>query len=43
MILRAASALASKLLADPSSASLVVFGSGTQAYYHARELCKASS
>ncbi|GAA5921761.1 hypothetical protein JCM3775_001807 [Rhodotorula graminis] len=32
----AASALATKLLADPSSTSLVVFGSGTQAYYHAR-------
>ncbi|GAA6028430.1 hypothetical protein JCM8097_007026 [Rhodosporidiobolus ruineniae] len=32
----AASALATKILADPSSASLVLFGSGTQAYYHAR-------
>ncbi|GAA6052882.1 hypothetical protein JCM3770_004391 [Rhodotorula araucariae] len=32
----AASALATKVLADPSSTSLVVFGSGTQAYYHAR-------
>lgn len=32
----AASALATKLLANPSSTSLAVFGSGTQAYYHAR-------
>ncbi|GAA5833383.1 hypothetical protein JCM9279_001508 [Rhodotorula babjevae] len=32
----AASALATKLLANPSSISLVIFGSGTQAYYHAR-------
>ncbi|GAA5887823.1 hypothetical protein JCM6882_000764 [Rhodosporidiobolus microsporus] len=32
----AASALATKILADPSSTTLVVFGSGTQSYYHAR-------
>ncbi|GAA5820532.1 hypothetical protein JCM11251_003035 [Rhodosporidiobolus azoricus] len=32
----AASALSTKILADPASASLVVFGSGTQSYYHAR-------
>ncbi|GAA5862681.1 hypothetical protein JCM8547_003511 [Rhodosporidiobolus lusitaniae] len=32
----AASALATKILADPSSTSVVVFGSGTQAYYHTR-------
>ncbi|GAA6000021.1 hypothetical protein JCM10207_006016 [Rhodosporidiobolus poonsookiae] len=32
----AASALATVILADPSSTSLVVFGSGTQSYYHAR-------
>ncbi|BGP02352.1 hypothetical protein NBRC10513v2_006000 [Rhodotorula toruloides] len=32
----AASALATTILASPTSTSLVVFGSGTQAYYHAR-------
>ncbi|GAA6001495.1 uncharacterized protein JCM10292_006281 [Rhodotorula paludigena] len=32
----AASALASKILADASAGNLLVFGSGTQAYYHAR-------
>ncbi|GAA5919506.1 hypothetical protein JCM1841_002241 [Sporobolomyces salmonicolor] len=32
----AASALATKLLADPASQNLVVFGSGVQAYYHCR-------
>ncbi|GAA5899342.1 hypothetical protein JCM5296_007539 [Sporobolomyces johnsonii] len=32
----AASALATKLLADPASRKLVVFGSGVQAYYHCR-------
>ncbi|GAA5958660.1 hypothetical protein JCM8115_000313 [Rhodotorula mucilaginosa] len=31
-----ASALATKLLADPTSQVLVVFGSGVQAYHHAR-------
>ncbi|KAI5476285.1 hypothetical protein MNV49_007922 [Pseudohyphozyma bogoriensis] len=32
----AASALATKLLADTSSTNLVVFGTGVQSYYHAR-------
>ncbi|BGP32448.1 hypothetical protein JCM10296v2_004229 [Rhodotorula toruloides] len=32
----AASALATTILASPTSTNLVVFGSGTQAYYHAR-------
>ncbi|BGO91750.1 hypothetical protein NBRC10512_006232 [Rhodotorula toruloides] len=32
----AASALATTILASPASTNLVVFGSGTQAYYHAR-------
>lgn len=32
----AASALSAQLLADPSSRRLLVFGTGTQAYYHAR-------
>ncbi|GAA5948125.1 hypothetical protein JCM3765_007120 [Sporobolomyces pararoseus] len=32
----AASALATTFLANPDSKTLVVFGSGTQAYYHAR-------
>ncbi|GAA5981730.1 hypothetical protein JCM11641_004228 [Rhodosporidiobolus odoratus] len=32
----AASALATQILADPSSTNLAIFGSGTQAYYHAR-------
>lgn len=32
----AASAAATLLLADPSSSCLLLFGSGTQAYYHAR-------
>ncbi|GAA5883911.1 hypothetical protein JCM3774_003049 [Rhodotorula dairenensis] len=32
----AASALATKLLAEPGSQTLVIFGSGVQAYHHAR-------
>lgn len=32
----AASALSAQLLADSSSQTLLVFGTGTQAYYHAR-------
>jgi ornithine cyclodeaminase/alanine dehydrogenase-like protein (mu-crystallin family) len=35
-VLSAASALSAQLLADPSSQTLLVFGTGTQAYYHAR-------
>lgn len=39
----AASALATTILASPTSESLLIFGTGTQAYYHAREsslLCR---
>ncbi|BGP16594.1 hypothetical protein JCM10213v2_004596 [Rhodosporidiobolus nylandii] len=32
----AASALATQILANPSASTLVIFGSGTQSYYHAR-------
>lgn len=39
---RTASALATKLLADPASQVLVIFGSGVQAYHHARAFAPLS-